>query len=85
VTNPHAWIHLQVEDADGNAQSWSIELIGINTLLKQGWTPDVLQPGDVINVKGFGARDGSTSANASEITMVDTDEQLWVSAPREDY
>lgn len=84
-TNPHAWIHLQVEDADGNVQNWSVELIGINTLLKQGWTPDVLQPGDLINVKGFGARDGSTSANASEITMVDTDEQLWVSAPREDY
>ena len=83
-TNPHAWIHLDVEDANGNVQGWSIELIGINTLLKQGWTPDVLQPGDVINVKGFGARDGSTSGNASVVTMVDTGEELWVSAPRED-
>ncbi len=83
-TNPHAWIHADVEDADGNVQSWSIELIGINTLLKQGWTPDVLQPGDVINVKGFGTRDGSASANASVVIMVDTGEQLWVSASRED-
>jgi len=83
-TNPHAWIHLDVEDANGNVQSWSIELIGINTLLKNGWTPDVLIPGDVINVKGFGARDDSTSGNASVVTMVDTGEQLWVSASRED-
>ena len=82
-TNPHAWIHIDVEDADGNVQSWSIELIGINTLLKQGWTPDVLKSGDVVNVRGFGARNGSTSANASAITMVETGEQLWVSASRE--
>ena len=84
-TNPHAWIHMRVEDTNGNVQVWSIELIGINTLLKQGWTPDELQTGDFINVKGFGARDGSTSANASVITIVDTGEQLWVSAPRESY
>lgn len=84
-TNPHAWIHIDVEDTDGNAQSWSIELIGINTLLKQGWTPDVLKSGDVINVRGFGARDGSTSANASAITMVESGAELWVSASQEDY
>ena len=84
-TNPHAWIHIDTEDADGNVQSWLIELIGINTLLKQGWRPNVLKPGDVVNVNGFGARDGSNSANASVVTIVDTGEQLWVSAPREDY
>jgi hypothetical protein len=82
-TNPHAWIHLDVEDSDGNLHSWSVELLGINTLLKQGWTPDVLEPGDVIHVEGFGARDGSTSGNGSVITMLDTGEQLWVSETRE--
>jgi len=76
-TNPHAWIHIEVEDVDGNLNAWSVELLGINTLLKQGWTPDVLKPGDVIHVEGFGARDGSTSGNASQVTMVDTGQQLW--------
>lgn len=83
-TNPHAWIHIEVEAADGEQQSWRIELLGINTLLKQGWKPDVLKPGDVISVKGFGTRDGSTAANASVVTIADTGEQLWVSATRED-
>jgi hypothetical protein len=83
-TNPHAWIHIEVEGEDGEAQSWRIELLGINTLLKQGWKPDVLKPGDVISVKGFGTRDGSTSANASVVTIAETGEQLWVSASRED-
>lgn len=82
-TNPHAWIYIDVEDADGNVQTWSIELLGINTLLKQGWTPDILKPGDAVHVEGFGARDGSTSSNASVFTMIDTGEQLWVSAPRD--
>ena len=82
-TNPHAWIHLDVEDANGDVASWAVELIGINTLLKQGWRPDVLRPGDVINVQGYAARDGSASANASVVTIVETGEELWVSAPRE--
>jgi hypothetical protein len=82
-TNPHAWIYIDVEDANGNVQTWSVELLGINTLLKQGWTPDILKPGDAVHVKGFGARDGSTSGNASVFTMIDTGEQLWVSAPRD--
>ena len=83
-TNPHAWIHIEVEGAEGNVENWSVELLGINTLLKQGWTPETAQPGDVISVVGFGARDGSTSANASSVIMVETGEQLWASESRQD-
>ena len=82
-TNPHAWIHLDVEDADGNVEAWSVELLGINSLLKQGWTPQILGPGDQIQVTGFGARDGSNAANATGVTIVSTGEHLWVSAPRD--
>ena len=78
-TNPHAWIHLDVEGANGNVESWSVELLGINTLMKQGWTPGVLKPGDVIHVQGFGTRDGSNGANASVVTVVETGQELWVS------
>ena len=84
-TNPHAWIYIDVEDTSGNVQSWSIELLGINTLLKQGWTPGVLEPGDVVQAEGFGARDGSTSINGSVVTMIETGEKLWVSASQENY
>ncbi|NNC64549.1 MAG: hypothetical protein HKN84_07170 [Gammaproteobacteria bacterium] len=82
-TNPHAWIYLDVEDADGDVEAWRVELLGINSLLKQGWTPQVLNPGDLIQVTGFGARDGSNSANATGVMIVSTGEQLWVSAPRD--
>jgi hypothetical protein len=78
-TNPHAWIYIDAEGANGEMQNWSIELLGINTLLKQGWRPGILKPGDVVQVKGFAARDGSPKANASVFTMVETGQELWVS------
>ena len=82
-TNPHAWIHVAVEDENGNVEEWSVELLGINTLLKQGWSPGILSVGDVITATGFGARDGGNEANASSVTIAATGQQLWVSASAE--
>ena len=76
-TNPHAWLFIDSEDDDGDVQSWAIELLGINTLIRRGWTRSTLGPGDVIGVTGFGARDGSNTANASSVTMQATGEILW--------
>ena len=79
-TNPHAWIHIEVEGDDGNGQSWAIELLGINTLFQRGWTRDKVKPGDIITVEGFGTRSGSNTGNASAVTLVSTGERLWDSA-----
>jgi len=76
-TNPHAWLHLDVEGDDGNVQAWAIEMLGINTLIRRGWTRDTLEPGDVISVEGFGARDGSNTGNATAVTRTNTGEKLW--------
>ena len=76
-TNPHAWLHLDVEGDDGNVQSWSIEMLGINTMIRRGWTRDTLQPGDIISVEGFGARNGSNTGNATAVTRTNTGEHLW--------
>lgn len=79
-TNPHAWIFMDVEDDDGNVQNWAIELLGVNTLIRRGWTPDTLEAGHVIDIEGYGARDGSNTGNASMVVMADTDELLSESA-----
>lgn len=76
-TNPHAWLHIDVEGDDGNVQSWAIELLGINTLIRRGWTRETLKAGDVISVEGFGARDGSNTGNATSVTRTNTGESLW--------
>lgn len=79
-TNPHAWIFVDTEDDDGNVQSWAIELLGINSLLRRGWTRDRVKAGDIVNVEGFGARDGTNTGNASTVTMANTGELLWESS-----
>ena len=76
-TNPHAWFYVDVDGDDGAVRNWAIELLGINTLYRRGWTRDRVKPGDVVTVTGFGARDGSTTANASTVILTSTGETLW--------
>jgi hypothetical protein len=82
-TNPHAWLFIDSKQDNGSVQSWAIELVGINDLLRLGWGRDKVKPGDVINVDGFGARNGTNTANAASVTLASTGELLWASAPRE--
>jgi hypothetical protein len=79
-TNPHAWLYLAVSDEQGNVSEWAVELLGINTLMRRGLTRDSIQPGDRVIIEGFGARDGTSTANASVVARADTGEEIWVSA-----
>ena len=82
-TNPHAWIFMDIENEQHNTQAWAVELLGLNNLMRRGLTRNKLKAGDVITVEGFGARDGSNTANASSVTMTETGESLWESAARD--
>ena len=79
-TNPHSWLFIDTEDDNGNVQNWAIELISTNGLLRRGWTRDKVKAGDIIDVEGFGARDGTNTGNATTVTMTNTGERLWDSA-----
>lgn len=81
-TNPHAWLFMEVEDDDGNVQAWSVELVGINDLLRLGWGRSTVKEGDVISVEGYGARNGTNTVNAVSVTLVETGELLWESVAR---
>lgn len=78
-TNPHAWLHLEVEDEEGNVERWAVEMLGANSLLSSGMTPQTVQHGDRLTVTGFGSRDGTNTANASSVTRTGTGETLWAS------
>ena len=69
--NPHAWIHLDVKNADGTVTSWMIEAGAPNGLLRRGFTKNSLPPGTEIVVEGWQAKDESTRANGSNITYPD--------------
>jgi hypothetical protein len=42
-----------------------------NGLMRQGWSRNSLQPGDVVTISGTRARDGSTNSNARNVTTAD--------------
>jgi hypothetical protein len=77
-TNPHAWVFMDARDDQGNVQSWAVELVGINDLLRLGWGRDRVKTGDVIEVDGFGARNGTNTANAASVKLANG-ELVWAS------
>ena len=79
-TNPHAWLHLDVKDEQGNLQRWSVEMLGVNSIVRSGMTPQTVKAGDLLRITGFGSRDGSNTANASSVSRAETGESLWSSS-----
>jgi hypothetical protein len=55
--NPHAWIHLAVEQEDGSATEWMVEAGTPNTLLRAGVNKNSLPIGSEIVVRGYQSKD----------------------------
>jgi len=70
-TNPHSWIQLNVANADGVIEEWSIEGNSPNQLIRLGWRPGTLKPGDAVTVLVRPMRDGSKAGLFVEITLAD--------------
>ena len=83
-TNPHAWLFIDSKNDNGSVTNWGIELVGINDLLRLGWGRDKVKAGDVINVDGFGAKNGMNIANAASVSLASTGELLWASVPKKE-
>jgi hypothetical protein len=78
--NPHAWIHIDVEDPDGKAISWMVEAGTPNTLFRRGFSKNSLPPGTEIVVDGYQAKDGSNRANGRDLTFPDG-RKLFIGTP----
>jgi hypothetical protein len=49
-TNPHCWVQLDVMNAAGGSDEWSIEGGSPNSLGRQGWKAASLKPGDSVAI-----------------------------------
>ena len=68
--NPHARFYLDVkDDASGKVANWEFELGSPNGLMRQGWTRNSLKVGDVVQVSGSRAKDGSNLVNAQNVAF----------------
>ena len=71
LVNPHAWLYLEVKDADGKVVRWNIEMGAPNNLIRRGVTKATLPIGERVTVDGYRAKDGSTTVNGRQIKMSD--------------
>ena len=75
--NPHAYVYIDVKDANGKITTWAFESLSPNALSRQGWNRNSLKPGEEVTVEGYMAKDGkpladgSIHANSRGITRAD--------------
>ena len=69
--NPHSWIHIDVVGEDGQTVTWAVECGAPNSLLRRGLNKNSIPVGTELVIDGFGAKNGSNTANARDITLPD--------------
>ena len=70
-TNPHAWIHLDVPNANGGTDTWQVELNSPNNLRRQGWKSTSIKPGDKVTLVLNPLKDGSKGGLFVSVTLPD--------------
>lgn len=73
--NPHAWVHIEVQNEAGELQQWMIEGGTPNTLLRSGINKNSIEPGTEVIVRGYESKDKNCKpackANGRDITLTD--------------
>ena len=69
--NPHAWLHVDVQNEDGTTTAWMIESATPNTLFRRGFSRNSVKAGTEITVHGFRARNGANRANGRDLILPD--------------
>jgi tRNA(Ile2) C34 agmatinyltransferase TiaS len=75
--NPHAYVYIDVKDANGKVSTWAFESLSPNALVHGGWNRNSLKEGEEVTVEGYMAKDGkpladgSIHANSRGITRAD--------------
>jgi len=70
-TSPHSWIQLLVPNAKGGTTEWSIEMGSPAGLLRSGWRPRSLSPGDHVVIVAAPLRDGRPGGSLMSATHAD--------------
>lgn len=68
-TNPHAHVFVDVKNPSGQMVTWEVETGAASALLRQGLRKEDLV-GAEVTIKGYLAKDGTPTVNASSMTLV---------------
>ena len=69
--NPHTLVLFDVKDDSGNVKHWILEADAASAINAEGWTKTTVQPGDVITVYLYQARNGNPVGRAGKVVLAD--------------
>lgn len=70
-TNPHGFIHVEVESTDGSTLVYKVEISAPNGLYRGGWRKDSVKPGTVVSFVGSRSRNPESMNVAGQMTLPD--------------
>lgn len=76
-SNPHGHLYIDVKMPDGKLVTWELETAAPAGLYRRGWRREDLPVGAEVVVRGYLARDGTATANATTVTLVTTGKELF--------
>jgi hypothetical protein len=69
--NPHGWLYVDVMQPDGKVANWAVEAGAPNTLLRRGLRKTDFPIGSELIVEGYRAKNGSNTANGTNVKFAD--------------
>jgi hypothetical protein len=76
-SNPHGHLYVDVKMPDGKVVTWELETAAPAGLYRRGWRREDLPVGAEVVIRGYLARDGTATANATTVTLVATGKELF--------
>lgn len=70
-TNPHAWLIVDVENANGQVTTWGFETLAPSSLMRLGIRKGDFPFGTKVTVKGNPMKDGRPAAYLISVTRAD--------------
>jgi hypothetical protein len=70
-TNPHAWVSVTYTDASRAVKEVDLELGSPTQLVRQGWRPKIVAPGDKVKVSFKPHKDGKPTGFLDTISLPD--------------
>jgi hypothetical protein len=69
--NPHIWFYVDAKDENGKVTNWAFSGGAPGQLMRRGVTHDRIQPGMMVVVEGFQAKDASNNGWGGKVTFED--------------
>jgi len=69
LINPHSLISIKVKGEKGKDEIWTAENDSAGALVRQGWTKDMLKPGDEISITGYRTKNRANLMRLESVIM----------------